>query len=132
MTVDLLEAAREVAGHAHAPYSEYPVGAALRDEQGRVWAGCNVENVSYGLTMCAERSAVFAMVAGGGKRVREILILTVDAGPPCGACLQVLSEFGNGDLAIHLATSEGVRQTCSLKDLMPHAFRSDAIKSNAT
>src|SRR5947208_1457032 len=88
MPSELLTAARAAAGNAYAPYSKYAVGAALRDEQGRIWAGCNVENASYGLSLCAERNAVTAMVSHGGKEVKEILVLTADAAPPCGACLQ--------------------------------------------
>lgn len=132
MNERLLAAAREAARQAYAPYSGYPVGAALVDERGSVWAGCNVENVSYGLTMCAERSAVFSMVAGGGKRVRELLVLTVDGGTPCGACLQVLNEFCDGELMVHLADGARVQRSVALSELLPFGFRSDAVKSNAT
>ena len=132
MSGELLEAARRAAEHAYAPYSQYPVGAAVRDEDGRIWAGCNVENESFGLTVCAERNAVFGMVAGGGKQIEEILVLTSDAATPCGACLQVLSEFATPALPIHLTDGRGSTQTLTLKDLLPLAFNSQALRSNAT
>ena len=88
MTDSLLEAARAVQARAYAPYSRYRVGAALEAEDGRVFVGCNVENASYGLTQCAERAAVTAMVAAGAVRVRRVVVVT-DSDPPaspCGAC----------------------------------------------
>lgn len=134
MSAKLFEAAREAAKHAYAPYSGYSVGAALRDEQGRVWAGCNVENVSYGLTICAERNAIAAMVAGGSKRVQEILVLTADAAAPCGACLQVLAEFASSpeSLTIHLANQDGTQSSTTLHALLPGSFKSSKVRTNAT
>ena len=121
---DLLELARACASHAHAPYSAYAVGAALRDSEGRTWSGCNVENASYGLSVCAERNAVAAMVAGGGVQIREVLVFTGDAAPPCGACLQVLREFAPDPAAVrvYLADGSGVKKEYSLGELLPHGF----------
>ncbi|MEA2553855.1 MAG: cytidine deaminase [Fimbriimonadaceae bacterium] len=131
---DLLAAASRAQENAYAPYSSYRVGAAVRDENGRIWAACNVENVSFGLSVCAERNAVAAMVAGGGKEVRDILLLTVDGAKPCGACLQVLREFSHDPkgLSIHLATNQSGVQTVTLNDLLPFGFASSNVKSNAT
>ena len=95
MTPDALIAkAVEVRRKAHAPYSKYLVGAALLAKDGRVFVGCNVENASYGLTCCAERNAVFAAVAAGAKKFVAVAVVTANGGSPCGACRQVLREFG--------------------------------------
>lgn len=115
--------ARQAAGNAHAPYSHFHVGAAVLDDQGRIFAGCNVENASFGLTICAERNAVGAAVAAGTRRLRAITIYTpTDAlTPPCGACRQVLSEFGPA-MEIHLVNYEGRRVAYRLDQLLPGAF----------
>ena len=134
MTDRLFTEAAAVRANAYAPYSGYKVGAALLDEQGRVWAGCNVENISYGMTLCAERNAVTAMVSHGGLQVVEMLLLTKDAATPCGACLQVLREFTPKpeNMSIHLADENGVRETVTLAALFPRGFASAEVKSNAT
>ena len=121
---ELLVRAKEAAAHAHAPYSGYPVGAALMDLNGNVWTGCNVENASYGLSVCAERNAIAAMVAGGGRHIQELLVVTRDAAPPCGACLQVIREFTPDPSAvnIHLADAEGVKRSFTLGELLPVGF----------
>lgn len=120
---DLLSAAELARSNAHCPYSEYAVGAALRSEDGRVFAGCNVENVSYGLAICAERAAICAMVAAGGRRIAELLVLTRDGGVPCGACLQVIAEFAGDDLPIHVVAAGGEVSTYRLAALNPYPFR---------
>ncbi|CAN5366371.1 cytidine deaminase [soil metagenome] len=117
----LVTAARQIRARAYAPYSVYTVGAAIRDEEGRVWTGVNVENASYGATICAERGAVMAMVAGGGRRIEAIAVATKDGGPPCGVCLQVLGEFAGPD-ALVLVASETEVATYRLGALMPHRF----------
>ena len=133
MIETLLEAAKVARANAYAPYSGYEVGAALLDDQGRVWAACNVENVSFGASLCAERNAVTAMVSNGGKQVIELLLLTKDGATPCGACLQVLNEFAPHpeNLSIHLATEDGVQETVSLESLFPRGFDSNEVKSNS-
>lgn len=127
---DLIEAAEAARKHAYAPYSGYAVGAAVRDGEGRIWTGCNVENMAYPLSMCAERNAVAAMIAGGGgKQVREIALATADGGAPCGACLQVLSEFASdpSGVSVHLVGDGQAVRSHALIELLPHAFRSDAV-----
>jgi cytidine deaminase len=125
---ELLDAARDAAGRAFAPYSGYRVGAALRTRGGEIVAGCNVENASYGLSMCAERVAVFAAVARGrvsrGAGIEAICVHAPSrpAPWPCGACRQVLHEFATAGLLVLVDGPDGlVRAT--LDELLPHAFR---------
>ena len=110
---------------AHAPYSHYLVGAAVLDERGRIHAGCNVENASYGLTVCAERNAVAVAVAAGARRVQAVAVVTESSPPgsPCGACRQVLAEFAGPDTPVLLAPPGGpVLAKYTLSDLLPAAF----------
>lgn len=122
---DLLAAARKACGRAYAPYSEFPVGAAVLGANGRIYSGCNVENASLGLTCCAERSAIFAMVAGGEREVREVLIVgdTAEALPPCGACRQVLTEFARPAAVVHMCDRTGAGPSVTVAELLPHVFR---------
>ncbi len=121
---ELLARAKEAQKNAHAPYSKFFVGAALRDDAGRIHTGCNVENASYGLTCCAERNAIFQMVAGGGRKLSEILIVgdTDQPLPPCGACRQVIAEFAAGEARVHMVNRRGEVTTVTLDDLLPHRF----------
>lgn len=121
----LVAAAREVAGRAHAPASGFPVGAALLCDDGRIVTGCNVENASYGLSMCAERSAVFRMVAEGGARIAALAVWTPRAAPgsPCGACRQVLTEFAAPDCPVILAGTGDELVHTTLGELLPRPFR---------
>ncbi|MFO0757449.1 MAG: cytidine deaminase [Byssovorax sp.] len=120
----------EVQARAHAPYSHYPVGAALVTASGKVFAGCNVENASYGLGICAERSAIVQMIAAGERDPVALLVVTrgPKIGTPCGACRQTLAEFAQ-DLPIRLITHGPEHHTLSttLEALLPNAFRSDAL-----
>jgi cytidine deaminase len=120
----LLAAARAVRSRAHAPYSRYAVGAAVLDERGRVHVGCNVENASYGLTMCAERNAVAAAVAAGARRVRAVAVVTGSRPPgtPCGACRQVLAELGGADTRVLIAGPRGAAEATTLGALLPRSF----------
>jgi cytidine deaminase len=122
----LIAAAVAARGRAYAPYSGYSVGAALLADNGRIYAGCNVENASYGLSCCAERTAVFAAVGDETRIIRAVAVVTEDAGPPCGACRQVLAEFAPRDGAavnVILLNGDGaiVRET-TLSDLLPYPF----------
>jgi cytidine deaminase len=122
----LLDLARRAAARAYAPYSRFPVGAAVLTASGRTATGCNVENASYGLTVCAERAAVFAAVAAGGaERLAAVAVHSPRARPcpPCGACRQVLAEFGGDDLAVVLEAADGRPEVTTLGALLPRAFR---------
>lgn len=121
----LLNAARAARAHAYAPYSRFAVGAAVVDQAGRIHGGCNVENASYGLTVCAERNAVAAAIAAGAKSLRAVAVVTRMRPPatPCGSCRQVLAEFGGDDLPVLLAAPTGAVLERRLGDLLPEAFR---------
>ncbi|MFY9293032.1 MAG: cytidine deaminase [Methylorubrum rhodinum] len=120
----LFAAAAAVRARAHAPYSGFSVGAALSDEAGRVHAGCNVENAAYPVGTCAEAGAIAAMIAGGGQRIRAILILADSPAPvtPCGACRQRIREFAGPDTPIVSAGPDGVRARFTLEALLPASF----------
>jgi cytidine deaminase len=120
----LLAAARAVRDKAHAPYSHFKVGAALQDEQGRIHAGCNVENSAYPQGLCAEAGAIAAMVASGGTRI--VAAVVVGEGPqpctPCGGCRQKLREFARDDTPVIVADMQQVRGRFTLGALLPHGF----------
>mgnify|MGYP001568965644 CR=1 FL=1 len=118
--------AQVVRRNAHAPYSRFKVGAALRDARGRIHIGCNVENASFSGTQCAERTALTAMVTSGCKEFKEMVIVTdtPHGCPPCGFCRQVMSEFAGNpkETLVHIANLSGVLHTVTLAELLPHAF----------
>ncbi len=122
---ELLQAAALVREKAYAKYSNFTVGAALLTEDGSVFLGCNVENSSYGLTICAERVAVTAAVAAGKQSFRTLALVTGRPAAPCGACRQVLAEFCEDDFLIHFAPAEDLGQVkeFTLGELLPEAFR---------
>lgn len=126
----LSQAALAVQKRAHAPYSHYLVGAALQVASGRVFAGCNVENASYGLSICAERNAIVQMVAAGESEPVALVVVTRGPviGTPCGACRQTLAEFAR-DLPILLMVEGDAAppRTTSLEALLPDAFRADTL-----
>lgn len=120
----LLEAAQKVKGNAYAPYSHFHVGAALITDTGKIYSGCNVENTSYGLTICAERSAIFRMISDGECRIAEILVIgdTEEFLPPCGACRQVMTEFSTNDTVVYLCNKHGQWEKTTMSELMPFTF----------
>ena len=119
----LWEAAQRGRSNAHAPFSHFQVGAALETTDGEIITGCNVENATYGLTVCAERVAVFKAISEGARRFRRIAIAadTENLTPPCGACRQILWEFC-GDIPVILVNPRGKTETLAMKDLFPRAF----------
>lgn len=120
---DLIEAARQAGRHAYCPYSHFAVGAAVLTDEGVIYSGCNVENASFGLSICAERNAVFQMAAAGRRVIRAVAVYTPTASPtpPCGACRQVLNEFGPTAEVFCVCDSDKTLQT-RLDALLPHAF----------
>jgi len=120
---DLLHAALAAREHAFAPFSKFQVGAAVEDIDGRIHTGCNVENATYGLTICAERVAIFKAVSEGARKFRAVAVAadTDHLTPPCGACRQILWEFC-GDVEIALVNPRGKTETHQLKDLFPKPF----------
>jgi len=124
---DLVRAALEAREHAYAPYSHFRVGAALLTRSGRVFTGANVENASYGLSVCAERVAAFNAVAAGEREFEAIAVVTGNGVMPCGACRQVLAEFGP-DMRIIVADAEGNSRTYRLPDLLPGRFTPEDLK----
>ena len=124
----LVAAARQARENAHAPYSNFRVGAALRAKSGRVYTGCNIENASYGLTVCAERVAIFKAVSEGERGFDAIAVVTQTAAltPPCGACRQIIWEFC-GDVEIVLANLEGKVEVHRAAALFPKPFDSSFL-----
>lgn len=118
---ELAAAAVAVRERAYAPYSHFRVGAALRAGDGTIYVGCNVENASYGLTICAERNAVAHAVAAGARAFAAIAVASANGASPCGACRQVLAEF-NPQLTVILVDGAGDQRVYSLADLLPDAF----------
>jgi len=124
----LIAVARNARENAHAPYSGYRVGAALLDGQGKIHGGCNVENASFGLSICAERHVIGMAVASGAQDIKAILVLTISSPPasPCGACRQVMAEFG--DFPVILANLQGEKTLTSVGELLPMAFSSEQFE----
>jgi cytidine deaminase len=126
---ELKERAREAAHHAYAPYSGFCVGAAVLAANGEIHAGANVENASFGLTICAERNAVFQAVARGVRRIEAVVVYTATpvATTPCGACRQVLHEFGPDALVVCCTDDAAAERRYALSELLPGAFRPDQL-----
>jgi cytidine deaminase len=120
---ELIARAKQVCSQAYCPYSHFPVGAAVLTESGRIFAGCNVENASYGLAICAERNAVFQMVTHGREKIAAVVIYTptLQATAPCGACRQVLNEFGPDAQVISVCDGDSQIAT-ALAILLPDSF----------
>jgi len=124
LAMTLLEAALTVRENAHVPYSRFKVGAAIRAASGKVYQGCNVENVAYPQGTCAEAGAIAAMVAGGDTIIAEVCVVAdaPEPVPPCGGCRQKLREFAGGDVPVTMATTDGQTRTMTMEQLLPGAF----------
>jgi cytidine deaminase len=118
----LVELARQARDKAYAPYSNYQVGAALLTSSGRTFTGCNVESAAYPTSMCAERVAVFKAVSEGEQKFVAMAVVTDNGGTPCGACRQVLAEFGLDTLVLVADTQGSIKQESTLSELLPGAF----------
>jgi homotetrameric cytidine deaminase len=121
-----LEVAREAQAHAYCPFSKFPVGAAICVRgSDRIFAGCNVENSSYGASICAERNAILSMVAAlGASEISDVVVVSRGDNPavPCADCLQVIAEFAGKETTVHLANEAGFQKTFSISELLPHPF----------
>ena len=124
---ELVKLAAEARSKAYAPYSEYPVGAALRTESGNVFTGVNVENAAFPLSMCAERSAVFSAVTAGEKKFQAVAVATRNGGAPCGSCRQVLSEFGLETRVLIANQDQEVLKVTTVGELLPGRFGGDDL-----
>ena len=124
VAADLFAAARAVMAKAHVPYSEFPVGAAIRAESGKIYSGCNIENASFPEGWCAETSAIAHMIVAGDRKIVEVAVVAekMPRITPCGGCRQRLREFGSATTQIHLCDAERVVETITLGDLLPKAF----------
>ena len=128
---DLIDAAKAIRAKAHAPYSKFYVGAAMRDERGLVFAGCNIENAAYPQGWCAEPSAIAALIAAGGKTVTEVVVIGNGNAlcTPCGGCRQKIREFARGDVRIHCCTEAGkLIRSFTLDELLPYSFGPENLK----
>jgi cytidine deaminase len=126
----LIDAALSVRAHAYAPYSRFKVGAAILAEDGRIYAGANVENASYPEGLCAEAAAIAAMIAGGAKRIAALaIVVDGDApAPPCGGCRQRIAEFAAPETVVHLATVAGARKSLPIAELLPFGFNTGHMR----
>ncbi len=128
MSEDLRKLAIDASTRAHSPYSKAKVGSAVETIDGKIYQGCNVENASFGGTVCAERVAIWKAVSEGQKRMKRIYVYTHDGWPPCGMCLQVMTEFADGNLEIIFGDHKGKETTKRLKELLTNAFTPDHME----
>jgi cytidine deaminase len=126
---ELIEAATRVRENAYAPFSSFKVGAAIETEDGEIVTGCNVESASFGLTVCAERVAIWKAISQGKRKVKHIAVVadTEELTPPCGVCRQIIWEFG-GDIPVTMANLKGKTETVQMKELLPRAFDTKFLK----
>ena len=129
MSQDLFEAARAAMEFAYAPYSKFPVGAAIRAEDGKIYAGANIENLSFPQGWCAEPTAISHMIMAGNKKIVEMAVIAekLPLCPPCGGCRQKIAEFATAKTPIYLCDETGVKKTMTMDELLPHSFATDVI-----
>jgi cytidine deaminase len=126
----LIDDATKARERAYIPYSKFSVGAALLSDDGQIFTGCNIENASYGLTNCAERTAIFKAVSEGVTKFKALVVVADSPTPisPCGACRQVIAEFCKPDMPIYLTNLKGNVKETNIKELLPYAFNSEDMK----
>ena len=129
MSHDLFEAARDAMKFAHAPYSKFPVGAAIRADDGRIYTGANIENLSFPQGWCAEPTAISHMIMAGNKKIVEMAVIAekLPLCPPCGGCRQKIAEFATARTPIYLCDETGVKKTMTMDELLPHSFATDIL-----
>lgn len=133
MNSELMELAKKARKNSYSPYSGHAVGAAVRMSDGKIYSGCNVENASYGGTICAERVAINKAVSEGSRKIIEIAVVTdptppTSPWPPCGICCQTLAEFGSAETLIHWGGLTGKPTTKKLSEILPHSFTPEHIQ----
>lgn len=128
----LFKEAKKAQKNAYVPYSEFPLGAAVLTEDGSIYSGANIENSSYSLTNCAERSAIFSAVSAGNKKIEALVLVssTENPVPPCGSCRQVINEFADGEIEIIMMTEDGKELSMSNLELLPGAFSDKSMEKD--
>jgi len=126
---ELIESATKVRENSYAPFSDFRVGPAIETEDGEIISGCNVESASYGLTVCAERVAIWKAISMGKRKIKHIAVVadTEELTPPCGVCRQIIWEFG-GDIPVIMANLKGKTETVQMRELLPRAFDTKFLK----
>ena len=129
MSHDLFEAARDAMARAYAPYSKFPVGAAIRADDGKIYVGANIENLSFPQGWCAEPTAIGNMVMGGARKIVEIAVIAEKLAlcPPCGGCRQKIAEFAGADTRVYLCDEVGVQKTMTMEELLPFSFKTELL-----
>lgn len=129
MANDLFKAAKAAMAFAHAPYSRFPVGAAIRADDGKIYSGANIENLSFPQGWCAEPTAIGCMIMGGGRRIVEMAVIAekLPLCPPCGGCRQKIAEFADRTTPIYLCDEAGVKKTVTLEEMLPGGFETDLL-----
>jgi cytidine deaminase len=128
----LFEAAKKAQKNAYVPYSNFPLGAAVLTSDGSIYSGANIENSSYGLTNCAERSAIFSAISDGNKEIKALLLVSSTENPvtPCGACRQVINEFADEEIEVIMMTENAEELSMSNQELLPGAFSKKSMEKN--
>ncbi len=129
MAQDLFEAARKAMAFSHSPYSHFPVGAALRGDDGRIYSGANIENIAFPEGICAEATALAHLVMGGAKRITEVAVIAEKLAlcPPCGGCRQKLAEFAGPETRVWLCDEGGAQKSLTMAELLPASFATDSL-----
>jgi cytidine deaminase len=129
LSQDLFEAAKAAMAFSHSPYSKFPVGAAIRADDGNIYSGANIENVAFPQGWCAEATAIGQMIMGGGRRITEVAVIAEKLAlcPPCGGCRQKLSEFADAGVRVWLCDATGPQKSLTVAELLPAAFDTDAL-----